>query len=83
MAALIRDSESGSFKVTFRFCGTQYKWSLRHDDAILANETLSRVERTLRDLDECGLVMPEGTDVGQFVKTDGGRHGPLKLRKRR
>jgi integrase len=78
MASLIRDPSSGNFKVKFWYARTQYKWSLRHGDLVLANETLGRVERTLRDLEEGRLVLPEGADVVEFVKTDGGRTGRIK-----
>jgi integrase len=73
MASLLRDKISKSYKVKFWYGGKQFKWSLRHSNKTLANETLATVERTLRDLEEGRLVMPEGADVIEFVKTDGGR----------
>lgn len=67
------DPKSGKFKVKFWYKGRQVKWSLKHDNEVLANETLTRVERTLRDLEEGRLVLPEGGDLVEFVKSDGGR----------
>ncbi len=78
MASLICDRESGNFKIKFWHDGRQFKWSLRHNNAVLAEETAARVQRTLRDLDEGRLVLPEGADLIEFVKTDGGRTAPLK-----
>lgn len=72
------DKATQKYKISFRLGGRQFKYSLKHADTVLAEETDKRVGRTLRDLQEGRLVLPEGADVVEFVKSDGKRAEPLQ-----
>jgi integrase len=83
MASLFQaPAETGPYKIKFRIGGRQFKYSLKHSDAIRANETLAKVERILCEIGEGRVVIPDGADVVEFVKTDGGRSQKLEPQKK-
>lgn len=82
MASIVKEPRFGYFYVKFRYGGRQYKWSLKHADDVLANETLAKVERMLRDLQEGHLTLPDGADVIEFMKSGGKRANALEAPKK-
>jgi hypothetical protein len=71
MAFLEHDPTSGRLRSRFRFGGRGFKRSLKTKDRDTAEAILQRVEATLADLEVGRLRIPEGTDVGRFVVSDG------------
>src|SRR5262245_17460711 len=71
MAWLYQDPQSKRFKVCFRYGGRTYKKSLKTRKQREADAVLGGVERTLLQIEQQRLVVPEGADVVTFVLSDG------------
>lgn len=60
-----------AFRIVFRFGGIKYTRSLDTRDERAANSSLARVEDTLHRLELGTLAVPSGTDLVDFLLSDG------------
>lgn len=81
MAHLQRHESSGRYRIRFRYAGVEYKRSLKTQNEKAAEGVRARVEETLRLLDLGRLDIPEGTDPGLFILSDGKRTSKPEVRK--
>jgi hypothetical protein len=67
--ASLRKIKDGYF-VRFRLAGRRFERDVGRNRA-LAEATRKRVEATVLDIKNGRLALPEGTDIGHFVVSDG------------
>ena len=71
MASLHRDDRTGNWIVAFRWGGRQYRRSSKTDSRREARETESRVEETIRLLEQGRLEMPADADPAVWIISGG------------
>lgn len=79
MAGLTKDDKSGMYRIHFRYGGKQFQKSLKTTDEREAEARKGAIEVTLLDLERGRLMIPQGADFWEFVKTDGKRNKKLVL----
>ena len=80
MASLEHDAEAGRYLARFRFCGREYKRSLKTGDRKEANALLGRIEYTVQLIERGELEIPANADPATFIVTAGKRTGEEKSR---
>ena len=75
MASLERDTNSGQFRIRFRYAGRPYKRTLKTRSDSEANAILGRIEETLSLITRGRLVVPGDVDPGAFILSDGQING--------
>ena len=71
MASIHKHPRSGNWSVKFCFGGTQFSKSLRTAKTKDAERLKLQIGRTLADIDQGRLVVPENADLWAFLLSDG------------
>ncbi|MCA9078282.1 MAG: site-specific integrase [Planctomycetaceae bacterium] len=71
MASVRKDNRSGRYLVCFRYLGCQYQRSLKTTCKKVAQATASRVDDTIRLIEQGRIVIPLKIDPADFILSDG------------